>query len=307
MPEVSQAERDFAVACRDAAGDLNPGLIELYEGFASEGNWDPDQFLVYFFARRQGLLRGCTNFAVLPDASASGSTLVGRNYDWAYSDLAYCEARVIEIEDALPFVSYTHHWAGHPDCLNAAGLFIAISSLPKREAVEPGVQWNLLVDAMGMSCATVEEAVDLLTRVRHLRAITYLLADPTTAAAVEGGPYGTTVRRPDGGLVVATNHVVGDHDTSDRTRHSMARYGRAIELLAATSPDITEREVVSVLKDPVCTIREGKRYLHPLDHVPLSALENWGTIWSTICRPADRAIKVAQGHPQDVPYDDIKW
>lgn len=307
MPEVAPEEIRLAEGCREAAADLNPALIELYEGFLKGGGWDPDQFLVYFFARRQGLLRGCTNFAVLPEASASGETLVGRNYDWAYSDLSYCEARAIKVSGALSFVSYTHHWIGHPDCLNEAGVFIAISSLPAVEATQPGIQWNLLVDTIAMTCRSVKEGVDLLTGVSHLRSMTYLLADGSDAAAVEASSAGTTVRRPVGGIAIATNHVVGALDGTDRTRHSIARYDRAEGTLKGKAPNVQETDVIRVLRDPVCTIRDGRRFLHELDHVPLAALENWGTIWSTVCRPAKREIKIAAGHPDDVPYVPVAW
>ena len=307
MQAVSHDEIEFAKACQDRVAELNPLLIRLYEGYLAEGGWDPDPFLVYFFARKQGLLRGCTNFAVVPEASSDGETIAGRNYDWAYSDLAFCEARVIELEGALPFVSYTHHWVGHPDCLNDAGLFIAISSLPRMDVGRPGIQWNLLVDTMAMTCATVAEAIDLLTNVVHLRAMTYLLADRTTAAAVEASDSGTVIRYPDDGIVVATNHVVGKLDDSDRTRHSVARYDTAFHQLSRKAPGITRGDVETVLKDPVCTIRDGKRFLHPLDHVPLSALENWGTIWSTVCRPGRGRLDIAAGHPQDVPFQTVDW
>ncbi len=307
MPAVQSTDIGFARACRDAAIELNPVLSSLYEGFLAGGGWDPDQFLAYFFARRQGMLRGCTNFAATGEVTSDGDTLVGRNYDWAYSDLPYCEARAIDIQDALSFVSYTHHWIGHPDCLNEAGLFVAISSLPAAEASHPGIQWNLLVDAIAMSCRSVEEAVVLLEKANHLRSITYLLADDSDAAAVEATCDRVTVRPAVGGIAIATNHAVGFPDGSDRARHSIARYDRAESRLRSMSPSIDELDVIDLLRDPVCTIRDGKRFLHELDHVPLAALEDWGTIWSTVCRPSQAELMIARGHPNDAPYEPVRW
>ncbi|HAA74033.1 TPA: hypothetical protein DCE37_02795 [Candidatus Latescibacteria bacterium] len=177
-------------------GNRVPQGLGDIERFLDGGHWDPDVFLAYFFASKKGILRGCTNFAVLPDATKDSHTVVGRNYDWAYSDLAYWEARVVSVEGLLPFVSYTHHWIGHPDCLNAAGMFVAISSLPRGEAVDPGVQWNLLVGAIASSCTSAAEAVDLLTGGSHQRSITYLIADRVSACAVEATSRGTVVRDP---------------------------------------------------------------------------------------------------------------
>jgi predicted choloylglycine hydrolase len=307
MPTVSGSEIAFAKTCREKAEKVFPAVTEMFEGFLEAGKWDPDQFLVYFFARRQGLLRGCTNFAVLPEVTETGQMLAGRNYDWAYSDVPFCEARLLDVSGALSFVSYTHHWIGHPDCLNEAGVFVAISSLPAVEPVGPGVQWNILVDAIASACQSVSEAVTLLCEVSHLRSITYLVVDQNTAAAVEASPDGVSVRYPVDGIVVATNHSVGSADGSDRTRHSIVRYNQAEIRLRDRSPKITESDVLDVLSDPVCTIRDGKRFLHELDHVPLAAVENWGTIWSTLCCPANREIKIAEGHPEDTEYVRIAW
>ena len=307
MPVPVSDDLQFAKACQRAAMEVFPQAGEMFEGFLEGGGWEVDAFFFYFFARKQGLLRGCTNFAVLPSATLDGETLAGRNYDWAYSDLPYCESRVVAVDGALKFVSYTHHWIGHPDCLNEAGLFVAISSLPAIETSQPGVQWNILVDAVASTCRTVSEAVALLSRVKHLRAITYLIADADDASAVEAGPKGIKVREPKDGIVIATNHVVGESDSSDRSLHSTARYVRADSRLSAKAPGIVESDITSLLRDPVCAIRDGKRFLHPLDHVPLAASENWGTIWSTVCRPARGEIKVAEGHPQDAHYMPINW
>jgi hypothetical protein len=307
MPPVTASDITFAEACRDKAAEVFPAVIETYEGFLEGGQWDADPFLVYFFARKQGLLRGCTNFAALPGVTETGETLVGRNYDWAYSDVPFCEARAIDVSGAFSFVSYTHHWIGHPDCLNEAGVFVAISSLPAAEATDPGVQWNILVDAIASACESVSEAVALLSGVRHLRSITYLVADEHTAVAVEATPDSVTVRHPSDGIVVATNHAVGVSDGSDRTRHSIARFDRAESRLRECLPRIAESDAIDVLGDPVCTIRDGKRYLHELDHVPLAAVENWGTIWSTIGHPGRREMKIAEGHPQDAAYTPINW
>lgn len=191
--------------------------------------------------------------------------------------------------------------------MNEAGLFVAISSLPALEATKPGLQWNILVDAIASTCRSVSDAVSLLRGVNHLRAITYLLADQNTAAAVEASPEGVRVRAAVDGIVIATNHATGATDESDRTCHSIARYDRAHDRLRSCSPLIDESDVVDILRDPVCAIRDGKRFLHELDHVPLAAVENWGTIWSTICRPSQREIRIAEGHPEDASDVTIDW
>ena len=75
MPVPDASDLSFAEACRDAALEVFPQAGEMYEGFLEGGGWEPNAFFTYFFARKQGLLRGCTNFAVLPSATADGEAI----------------------------------------------------------------------------------------------------------------------------------------------------------------------------------------------------------------------------------------
>ncbi len=79
IPEVTNEDVRFARPCRAAAQIVFPKDSEILEGFLGGGHWNLGVFLAYFFARKQGILRGCTNFAVLPDATKDGHTVVGRN------------------------------------------------------------------------------------------------------------------------------------------------------------------------------------------------------------------------------------
>ncbi len=305
MPGVSPPEVAFALACRGCVEALYPPILEMFEGMLAGGGFDRDRFTVYFFARKQGVLRGCTNFAALPSITRDGAVIVGRNYDWVYSDLKWCELRYLHVEGALPVLSYTHHWAGHPDCLNTEGLYIVISSLPGQEPQAPGVQWNLLVDTLTATCCRVDEAERILRSVYHLRSIAYLIVDAEGGAIVaEAGPGHVRIRRPENGALIATNHMLGEEDASARSRYSRLRYTRVEEVLRARSGHVDEAVAKEILSDHNCTICCG---VHGAQSASPHRDEDWGTLWSSVCRPDLPGLQIAPGHPCEVAYEPVTF
>ncbi len=176
-------------------------------------------------------------------AAAGGrGPVAARNYDWAVSDLCWCRLERHEPPEGPRRIGYTHHWAGCPDVLSERGLYVAIASLPAEPVRAAGVQWSILVDALSEGCATVAEAVSVCGRARHLRPMSYLLADAEgEVAVVEATPGAVRVRRPEGGVVLAANGPLGgdllaEHGAADyepplgppEDAHARAARGRAV-------------------------------------------------------------------------------
>lgn len=305
MPMATKRDSAYALECLREAEKLYAPLVESYEGMIKGGGFDRGRFTFYFFARREGVIRGCTGFAALPPVTRNRAVIVGRNYDWVYSDLKWCELRHIHSEGVTPFISYSHHWAGHPDCLNEKGLCVIISSLPRREPAEPGLQWNLLVDTIAETCSSVEEAEQVLTSVYHLRSMAYLITDSYgRAVVVEAKPGNVKVRRPENGVLISTNHMLGDEDVSECSRHSRIRYEYTEGVLRERIGEVDETLAEEILSDHHCTICAG---IHGGNPDEIGRREGWGTIWSTICRPDKRILKVAPGHPCEVGYETIRF
>ena len=154
---------------------------------------DADRFASYYFGRTAPLAGGCTMMAATPESTASGTTLVGRNYDGAYADRRWCEARLIAPDGEPARVGYTHHWGGLCDAMNDSGLAVCIASLPPVGTHQPGMQWHLVVDLVATRCRTAHEAVETIAAVPHLRSIAYMVADATNAFLVEADPTGHTL------------------------------------------------------------------------------------------------------------------
>lgn len=301
FPKSTPGEVEFARRCREVVEGIYPPILGEFEGLLDGGGFDRDDFSAYFFARKEGILRGCTSFAVLPSITRDKTTIVGRNYDWIYSDLKWCELRYIRPDGAYPTVSYTHHWAGSPDVLNSEGLCVAMASLPRRDARKPGLQWNLVIDIMMDTCRDVAQARSFITKVPHLRSMSYLIADALgEAIVVEALPDSVTIREPENGFVIATNHRIGREpvDSPESNRRSQIRYRRAEEMIAERAGFIDEEVAKRILRDHQCHICSGI-------HGNVRERE-WGTIWSLICKPQEGGFWIAPGHPCEVEYEKVE-
>jgi hypothetical protein len=321
VPDLSTVPSTFVEACRAAAADVHPLAIEEFEGLVEGGGFDREALAAYYFARLESRLGGCTMFAVMPEGRDRGrGPLIGRNYDWAAADLRWCELQRYLPDRGLRRIGYTHHWAGCPDVLNEHGLYVAIASLPPESVVRPGVQWSILVEAVSEQCATVRDAVGLLSGVTHLRPMSYLLADASgDAAVVEATPRCVCLRQPEGGLVLAANaplggeplpppepagaaleQPLGPEPPSDAGRaraRSERRVERARRMLLDAWPRVSEDTVRAVLRDheaPICTGDHARE-----DGAP------WATIWSGICEPAAGRFLIAPGLPCRQEYQEF--
>jgi hypothetical protein len=256
-------------------------------------------------------------FAVEPSCRAGGrGPIVGRNYDWAVDDLRWCELHRYQSDAGMRRIGYTHHWAGCPDVLNEAGMYVALASLPPQPVRRPGVQWDVVVERISETCATVEEAVAVCGRARHLRSMSYLLADAAgNAAVVEATPDDVRVRRPAGGFIVATNVALGGEPANvaesesgyelaeplavrtvspQGTERARRRLEAATRMIEDAAPEVSEETVRAILSDhsaPICT----GDHAHPDG-------ARWATIWSGLCTPADGACEIAPGLPCRHPY-----
>ncbi len=158
------------------------------------------------------------------------------------------------------------------------------------------------------------EAVAACARVRHLRPMSYLLADAAGGVAVvEATPGAVRVRRPEGGMVVAANapsggELLAEHGSVEydpplgppadaRTRERVAersrrRIARVQELLGAGS--VSDEVVSRILSDHEAPICAG-------DHAAPDG-GRWGTIWSGISKPAEGVFAIAPGRPCTSDY-----
>jgi predicted choloylglycine hydrolase len=283
--------RDFALACAAIVGEVHPPILDEYQGYADAQRIDYKGLLqgVCRTSLRQRAVGGCTSFAWRRDERV----IVGRNYDFRTIQTTRLRIR-LSPDAALPSVGMQGSLpGGRYDGVNAHGLFVSLHVVmaddPDRLA--PGVPFHLVPRILLETCASVDAALDTITRLPHLNAFNYLLADPTRFVAVEAHPSRLRVMEPDGEFLVVANHyrhtdmiaLQGRRDVSPSSR----RADRVAELIRVGE------EINSILSDhlaPVC------------EHRPHNS-----TLWSVMADLSARRIAYAPGTPCRISHQTVDW
>jgi predicted choloylglycine hydrolase len=303
LPELDEEILTFALACEALLAENYPPLLGKVEGIIKGSGLPRRALKASFYADNFSSSMACTNLAVTPPRTADGRLLVGLNYDWYYHSQEWREIRETRPLGALPSLGVTHHWAGSPDGVNEAGLGVFLSVLPDEKRRGPGLTWHVVTDILLDTCHDVAEASQFLTSVPHLTAFNYLITDASGQAVVaEALPGGVTLRGPEDGFVLATNHVPGrevpEQELSEagrrRLKRSLERYAKAREVLTSLGRPVDDAVIENLLADHEAPICRG-------NHDPVEGDDSFdnvfGTIWSLISRPEDRTLRVAWGHP----------
>lgn len=282
---------DFALACAALAGDVHPPLLDEYRGFAQAQSIRYEELLqgVCRVSLRQRAVGGCTSFAWRRE----GRILVGRNYD--FRTLQRMRLRIRLAPDvALPTVGMQGSVpGGRYDGVNAHGLFVSLHVVMADDPEEraPGFPFHLVPRILLETCRTVDEAVDLVTRMPHLNAFNYLLADPARFLAVEAHPSRVRVVEPAGDWLVVANHYRHpDMVALQGRREATGSKQRAERAEALIEGDI---ELEAILRDhagPLCEHRAHNN-----------------TLWSVVADLGARRIAYAPGMPCAVAHQAVDW
>ncbi len=308
IPESDSQGSEFAAQCEAIVKEIYPPILEKVEGLIEGSGLSARDFKTYFYTRSGPAQIGCTNLAILPPYTKEGFLLLGGNYDWFYSAREWREVRVIRPQGAYSHISVTHHWAGSPDALNERGVAVVLSVLPEREVKKPGLQWHMVIDILMETCSYLEEAHEFITSIPHLRAFNYLIADEHQAIVAEATPDRVLIREPEGGFLVATNHLPGKEFPEEeltepdrlRQRRSFNRYKRVHQMMAERPRGVDLEAVQAILRDHEAPICRGD---HPSVEERGGFDGVFGTIWSLICQPGRREILLAAGHPCNSEYE----
>jgi hypothetical protein len=302
----------FAKQCEEQIGRYAPELLEEIRGVATAADLDYDALLTFTitipFDPAEIPTGSCTVLAVLPEHTADGRTIVGRNYDYFYDESE---------EGATTFCTYPMGrfasigncdiWVGREDGLNEAGLFVGQAAF-FMPGLQPGFTFWFILRLLLDRCRTVEEGLELLHQIPHAASWTYLLADRFgQAAVVEPTIEGIEVRYPEDGLLVLTNHAVCPRWAGKEAfvpPDSHPRYNRLRQLLGGGGPSAQQRGKGIDIHDVKLALRdhEGLVCSHG-EHFD----RKFGTLWSVVGRPGERHLEIAAGSPCQTEYQTVSF
>jgi predicted choloylglycine hydrolase len=298
----------FARDCARQIAEIHPPLLDELQGYADAQDLAFDEVL-RGVCRQSMRVRavpapwppvptypegGCSSFAVV---GADGHVRVGRNYDFHPVQQVRQRLR-LRPADGRPTLGMRGSVpGGRYDGVNDAGLFICLHVVLSDEPAQPrpGLPFHLVPRLVLETCADTRQAVDLLTRVRHLHSFNYLVADAAgELAVVEAHPEAVRVAQAGADFVAATNHY--RHPDLARYQHGRKlthSQGRLAGLYAQREALRQSANITAALTDHdagVCG--------HSGGHT---------TLWSLKADLTARSISYARGAPCETVFERVAW
>lgn len=207
----------------------------------------------------------CSNFAAMPENTAAGIIVHGRNLDWS-QDRNLTKANVVFFitpEDGVPFASLS--WAGMTGTLtgmNSEQISMGEMTSMSYEASLDGVPIMILLRMLLERAGTLEEAYSVLADNPRTTGYNALITDGKidSGIVVEMSAENIFRKGPDDGFLVRTNHYLHPKLAATQKKaqammygkkktNSHYRYDRITQLLEENKGDIGVDTAKSILRD----------------------------------------------------------
>jgi isopenicillin-N N-acyltransferase-like protein len=250
---------------------------------------------------------GCTAFAVLPQASASGHLLVGQNWDWI-PEVQGAVLHTVE-PDGLQTLAFTEAGiVGGKIGLNSAGVALAINGMTTTDD-----DWSRMSKPFHVRCYEIlrsrsfAAAVDVVTGAERACSTNFLIAQtPDQVVDVEAAPDDVMLLQCENSCLVHTNHFVDPgsigvvEPPSERRPYSQMRRARMTELLAQRRP-VELAALEEHLRDhqeyPFGICRHRDLTLPPEEH--------YITVTAVVMDVAAGEMFLSDGPPCESPYQRV--
>ncbi|HEU4538972.1 MAG TPA: C45 family peptidase, partial [Polyangiaceae bacterium] len=213
-------------------------------------------------------LIACSAFAVLGPASASGGTLLGRNFDFE-------AGRVFDEEKAVTVFAPEHKhrfatvaWPGMNGVVtgvNERRVWVSVNAARSDHESGRGTPVSLLIRQVLETADDAEHAARLLREAHTRVADLYLVGDRGHAFLVEKTPERSALRAPERDRLVVANHFLDPalraearNQTLERQTSSVVRFERLRQRVADADAPLDVPGALSVLRDR--TSPRGERY-----------------------------------------------
>jgi isopenicillin-N N-acyltransferase like protein len=160
---------------------------------------------------------GCSAFAVLPERSSNGHTLIGQNWDWLLHSFDTCVVLEARQESGPDFVTVVEAGLLAKTGMNSSGIGLTTNALVTDEdRGVPGVPYHLVLRGI-LDCENISDAYAVMQRDFRSSSANYLVGHVDGIAVdVEAAP-GDFARLylnfPERGVVVHTNHFRSERFT----------------------------------------------------------------------------------------------
>lgn len=194
----------------------------------------------------------CTALAVTPEASATGHTLIGQNWDWMVGVKKNVLVLEIEQRERPNILTFTEAGFVGKIGLNSAGIGLCANLLVGPETV-PGVPFHLFCRGI-LNASTLGEAIGKVLGAQSGACGNFLIAHADGEAIdLETTPRGSDYLYSRSGVLTHSNHFESRLTVEDVGRRlfpdTILRYCRSGKLLEKERGQITQETFQKVLRD----------------------------------------------------------
>ncbi len=314
-----QRVAQHAARFRSRIADYQPRYVTEMEGIAEGAGVGVNDILalnvrteIMFAAVARQAGAECTSFAILPDATADGHTLIGQNWDW---NPAMTETMIVleaKQAEAPSFVTVVEAGMLAKVGFNSAGIGVATNALiSDQDHGEPGVPYHVVLRGL-LDAETMTQALAAINGRPRASSANYLVAHRDGEAFdTETAPGDFTRVYSDftpGDILTHTNHFVRPRfDLKDvglwNGPDSPFRLTRLTRLLWQEEGELSPQRLQSILTDHFN--RPHSICRHPDPSKPL--LERYATVASVIMDLTTRTMWLAAGNPCQVAYRELDY
>jgi isopenicillin-N N-acyltransferase-like protein len=312
-----QAVTDHARAYAEPIERFEPAYREEIRGIADGAAVEEANILainvrteVMFAAKAREAaehrLGECSAFAVTPDRSRDGHTLIGQNWDWLLHSADTVVVLEVEQVGRPDFVTVVEAGLLAKTGMNSSGIGLVTNALVSDDdRGVPGVPYHIVLRAI-LDAETISDAYAALQRGTRSSSANYLIAHRDGLAAnLEAAPgdfHRLSMTFPADGLLLHTNHFLAEGaagsdvglwvmpDSPFRLQRLAEQVGRA--------PKVGIEDFRSALADHAN--HPSGICCHPDTRWPV--LEQGETVASVLMDLDARTMWLADGRPCTVPY-----
>lgn len=292
---------------------FEPALLEEIKGIAEGAKLEFEEILALnartelMYPDKLATGGECTALAALPEATASGETLLGQNWDWNPHLRETTVLLEIERTGQPNVVTLTEAGIVGKIGLNSAGLGTCLNIL-KSAVGQVGVPIHVLMRAI-LNCEIFGDAIRKITSMVRGSSNNCLIAHRDGMAMdFEMAPEAMDFLYPEKGVLVHTNHF-----TSDRLKpldanlsqfpDTLLRFGRAKEKLLARTGKISIEDFKEILRDHFNFPDSICRHPDERDPEP----ERVQTVASIIMNLTRKELHISAGPPCTNEYQTLKF
>ena len=314
-----------ALRYREPVDRFGPRYLEELEGIAEGAGVPFEDVLainvrteVMFAAKARSAdaerrrLGECSAFAVLPEASLNGHTLIGQNWDWllhAFDTVVVLEAKQ---DDGPDFVTVVEAGLLAKTGMNSSGIGLVTNALvTDLDRGEPGVPYHLVLRGI-LDAENLSDALAIAQRGFRSSSANYLVATiDGLAVDIEATPGGFDALHllfPNDGVLLHTNHFLSP--SFDRTDVSLWVMPDSPFRLERLGSAVDRRDGKLSIDDFRSLLADHANHpsgicCHP--DARMGVFDQGATVASVLMDLDEQRMWVADGHPCTTPYRELDY